>query len=92
MCHETGPPTCRTTEAVAALSWYRRPGRLIELHLVDLPVRHASSAKEEGQRDGTADGQQLGRPDVNVAEAAGLPVPSCLAAAKSSSSAMRRGE
>jgi len=42
----------------------RRPGRRIELDVVDLPVRQASSAEQEGQRDGTADGQQLGRPDV----------------------------
>jgi len=33
------PSTCRTTEAVAVLQVCIRPGRLIELNLVDLPVR-----------------------------------------------------
>jgi hypothetical protein len=29
----------------------RRPRRLFELDLIDLPVRHASPAEKEGQRD-----------------------------------------
>src|SRR3979490_3338970 len=44
-----------------------RPGQLVELDLVDLPVRHASPAEQEGQADRSADREQLARPNVEVA-------------------------
>jgi hypothetical protein len=64
------PATCWAAEPVVGSETSYRPGRLIELHLIDLPVRHASPAEQEGQADRSADREQLARPNVEVA---GLP-------------------
>jgi hypothetical protein len=60
--------TGRAAEPIVWPETSRRPGRPIELHLVDLPIWDASFAEQEDQRDGTVDGEQLGRPDVDVAD------------------------
>jgi hypothetical protein len=55
------PATAGAAVSIAAAEPGRRPGRLVELHLVDLPC--AATAEQEGQRDLPTDRQQLGRPD-----------------------------
>jgi len=64
------PATRRAAEPVAWTQAGRGPWRLIELHPVDLPRRHASSAKQEGQRDRATYLRHLGRSDADVAKAA----------------------
>jgi len=56
------------SEAVAGPEAGRRPGRLVELHLVELP--DAAPAVQEGQPNRPADRQQLDRPDLRRAGAA----------------------
>ena len=60
--------TGRAAEPVVRPEARRRPGRLIELDVVDLPaVRRASPAEQESQRDRPADLESFTRPDVDVA-------------------------
>ena len=56
-----------TAEPIVGSETGCRPRRLIELDLVDLPVRRASPAEQEGQGDRSADLEYLTRLDVEVA-------------------------
>jgi hypothetical protein len=103
MCQSTRPRQAGQRNRSSGPKAGCRPGRLIELRLIDLPGRHASSAEQEGQRDRATYLQHLGRPHVDGAESsAGLPFHRVLvqmnlmpansrARSRSSSSAMQRG-
>ena len=62
-----GAATGWAAESIVGSETSCRPWQLVELDMIDLPIRHASPAEQEGQADRSADREQLARPNVEVA-------------------------